>query len=186
MPLIVQSEVRAYLSTGSSAASSTERGNALEDLICYVFGQVPGISVTRRNQKNVFQTEEIDVAFWNDGFPEGFFFLPNIVLVKCYLSARLHKCKNWSQKVGSAQLSWFDAKLRSRGLSFGVLIASQGITGNPGELTAAHSIVAGALREGRRLVVITSEELTRLQDSSQLIYLVKEKLCDLAVNGTVL
>ena len=177
MPLIVQSEVRAYLSTGSSAASSTERGNALEDLICYVFGQVPGISVTRRNQKNVFQTEEIDVAFWNDGFPEGFFFLPNIVLVEC---------KNWSQKVGSAQLSWFDAKLRSRGLSFGVLIASQGITGNPGELTAAHSIVAGALREGRRLVVITSEELTRLQDSSQLIYLVKEKLCDLAVNGTVL
>ena len=177
MPSIVQSEVRAYLSTGSSAASSTERGNALEDLICYVFGQVPGISVTRRNQKNVFQTEEIDVAFWNDGFPEGFFFLPNIVLVEC---------KNWSQKVGSAQLSWFDAKLRSRGLSFGVLIASQGITGNPGELTAAHSIVAGALREGRRLVVITSEELTRLQDSSQLIYLVKEKLCDLAVNGTVL
>lgn len=177
MPLIVQSEVRAYLSTGSSAASSMERGNALEDLICYVFGQVPGISVTRRNQKNVFQTEEIDVAFWNDGFPEGFFFLPNIVLVEC---------KNWSQKVGSAQLSWFDAKLRSRGLSFGVLIASQGITGNPGELTAAHSIVAGALREGRRLVVITSEELTRLQDSSQLIYLVKEKLCDLAVNGTVL
>lgn len=125
---------------------------------------------------NAFHTEKIDVALWNDGHADGFFFLPNIILVEC---------KNWSSRVSSAELSWFDTKLRSRGLSFGVLVAANGITGDAAHITAAHSIVAAALREGRRLVVIRSDELLTLTDSPQLVRLVKEKLCDLAVKGTV-
>ncbi|HED04125.1 MAG TPA: hypothetical protein ENI60_05090, partial [Candidatus Fraserbacteria bacterium] len=160
----------------TTAATTAAQGRALEDLICYVFTQVPGISITRRNEMNTFHTEEIDVALWNDGHADGFFFLPNIILVEC---------KNWLGKVSSAELSWFDTKLRSRGLNFGVLVAANGITGDKANLSAAHSIVAAALREGRRLVVIKSDELLALTDSPQLVRLVKEKLCDLAVNGTV-
>jgi hypothetical protein len=88
-------------------------------------------------------------------------------------------------KTGRAELSWFDTKLRNRGLNFGVLVAANGITGDEADITAAHSIVAAALREGRRLVVIRNDELLVLTDLPQLVRLVKEKLCDLAVKGTI-
>lgn len=64
-------------------------------------------------------------------------------------------------------------------------MAANGIAGDAPDLTAAHSIVAAALREGRRLVVIKSDELLVLTESPQLVRLVKEKLCDLAVKGTI-
>lgn len=177
MPSIAQATMQSFVDAGTNSSTTTEQGRALEDLICYVFGQVPGVSVTRRNEKNAFLTEEIDVALWNDCVVEGFFFLPNIILVEC---------KNWSNRVGSAEISWFDTKLRHRGLNFGVLIAPRGITGDPQDLTAAHSIVAAALREGRRLVVFTTDELLTLDDSDKLVLLVKEKLCDLAVKGALI
>jgi len=176
MPAILRQTVEAYVNAGTSGTTTVAQGRALEDLICYVFVQVPGISITRRNELNAFHTEEIDVALWNDGDADGFFFLPNIILVEC---------KNWSSRVSSAELNWFDSKLRNRGLNFGVLVAARGITGDAADVTAAHSIVAAALREGRRLVLIRSDELLALSHSEQLVRLVKEKLCDLAVKGTV-
>lgn len=176
MAAILQETVQGFVEAGANGATTAEQGRALEDLICYVFSQVPGISITKRNEMNAFQTEEIDVALWNDGHADGLFFLPNIILVEC---------KNWSSSVGSSEVNWFDTKLRNRGLSFGVLVATNGITGNAEDLTAAHSIVAGALREGRRLLVVRTQELLALTDSSELVRLIKEKLCDLAVRGTV-
>ena len=176
MPVILRATLEDYVNAVRNGPTLAAQGRALEDLVCYVFSQVPGISVTRRNELNAFRTEEIDVALWNDAQPDGFFFLPNIILVEC---------KNWSGRVGSTEVSWFDTKLRSRGLSFGVLVATNGITGDEGDLTAAHSIVAAALREGRRLVVIGCDELLALTDSPQLVRLIKEKLCDLAVKGTI-
>ena len=133
--LSVTATVQAYIAVWENGASNAEQGHALEDLICYVFSQVPGISVTRRNELNAFLTEEIDVALWNESPVDGFFFLPNIILVEC---------KNWSTRVTSAELAWFDTKLRNRGLNFGILVAPQGITGNAQEVTAGRSIVAAA------------------------------------------
>ena len=176
MPAILRATIEAYIDIGMNGATTVDQGRALEDLICYVFAQVPGVSITHRNEKNAFRTEEIDVALWNDGPADGFFFLPNIILVEC---------KNWSGKVGSVELNWFDSKLRSRGLSHGVLVAANGITGDSADITAAHSIVASALRDGRRLIVFRNEELLALTDSMRLVHLVKEKLCDLAVKGTL-
>ena len=176
MPLIAQATVQGYIDVGNNAANTAEQGRALEDLVCYVYGLVPGLTITHRNELNAFQTEEIDVALWNDGSPDGFFFLPNIILVEC---------KNWSTKVGSSELNWFDSKLRNRGLSFGIFVATRGITGDAADLTAAHTIIAAALREGRCLILITTTEIATLTDSSQLVHLIKQKLCDLAVRGTV-
>jgi hypothetical protein len=44
-----------FISTGHKAQTTTEKGKTLEELICYVFGLVPGITITRRNTMNVFQ-----------------------------------------------------------------------------------------------------------------------------------
>jgi hypothetical protein len=176
MPAIVEATVEEYLAAGQNGQTTTEQGRALEDLICYVFGLVPGVEITHRNELNAFETEEIDVALWNNGAADGFGFLPNIVLIEC---------KNWSSRVGSNEVNWFDTKLRNRGLTFGILVSPLGITGQAADLTAAHLVVANALREGRRLLIIRTEELRTIGDTVALIKLIKLRLCDLAVKGTV-
>jgi len=176
MALIDQQVVQGFVDAGLNGATTTEKGRALEDLVCYLFGQVPGIAITQRNEMNAFDTEEIDVALWNDKDAMGFPFLPDIVIVEC---------KNWSKAVGSGEVNWFDTKLRNRGLEFGVLVATNGITGNGGDLSAAHKIVADALKEKRRLVVITTAEIQALADTDALVFLLKQKICQLAVMGSL-
>jgi hypothetical protein len=169
--------VRALIDAGRRPDATTAvRGRALEDLVCYVFGQIPGISITRRNAMNEFHTEEIDVALWNDAHPDGLHFLPHIILIES---------KNWSARVSSIEVSWFASKLQSRGLDFGILVTTEGVTGDPRERSRALSIIAGALRDRRRLVVITASELLACNHTGELVHLIKEKLCDLAVSGTV-
>jgi hypothetical protein len=148
MGTIDQRHIEMLLSRGASAQTTKEKGDMLEDLICYLFERIPGIAVSKRNKRNVFDTEEIDVAFFNDRVPGGLPFLPWIILVEC---------KNWSSPVGSDHVSWFYTKICSRGAEFGILFATNGITGNPALLTDAHSIIATALRERRHLIVITIE-----------------------------
>jgi hypothetical protein len=176
MPVIDQAVVAGFLQASAAAQTTTEKGRALEDLICYVFGVVPGIAITRRNQMNVFHTEEVDVALFNDKAPDGLPFLPDLILVEA---------KNWSNNVGSAEVAWFDTKVRHRGLSFGVLLTTLGITGNAQDLTAAHHTIAAALMEQRRLIVITVGELQSLSHTTDLVTVIKTKLCDLALNGTI-
>ncbi len=162
---------------GDTATTTTEKGKALEDLICYVFSKVPGISITRRNHLNAFQTEEVDVAFWNEKHTRGLPFLPSIILVEC---------KNWSAPVGSAEVAWFIQKLRSRGRDYGILVASNGITGKRIEITDSHMQISNALQNGIYVLVLTRRELERLHNTDGLIKTIKEKLCELAVSGTAL
>jgi len=166
-----------YFRQSDDGRTTTRKGRALEDLICYLFAMVPGVSVTTRNSLNTFETEEIDVAFWNEHYRKGFWFLPNIILVEA---------KNWSQRVSSEEVAWFDTKLRNRGLTFGVVVAMNGITGNALDITGAHSTVAAALREQRQIIVISREEIQSITDSSMIVKLFKEKLCELAVTGTIM
>jgi hypothetical protein len=172
VPPIDQIQVQAFVDAGLNAATTAEQGRALEDLICYVLDIVPGITITHRNAMNVFANEEIDVALFN----EGIISLPNIILVEA---------KNWSRRVGSIEVAWFLTKLQSRGLDFGIFITTLGITGNADDLNAAHNTVATALVHKRRLIVITTDEILALTDTDELLRLIKTKLCDLAVKGTI-
>jgi hypothetical protein len=176
MGRITASQVRAILDRCDVASDGSARGRAFEDVICYVFGQVPGVAITRRNSLNAAGSEEIDVAFWNRMHPRGFYFLPRIILVEC---------KNWSQPVGSSEVDWFGSKLRRRGLSFGVLFAANGITGDNAELTAAHDIIRASLAEGCQIVVVTRNEIEQIPTTEALVRLMQEKLCELAVSGSL-
>ncbi len=178
MPILDSPTMQGYLAIAlDQNATTSQRGKALEDLVAYTFSQVPGIAVTHRNEMNVFETEEIDVAIFNDGAPDGFHYLPSVILIEC---------KNWSSAVSSIEVSWFINKLRSRGLDFGILVATNGITGNATELTNSHSLVAAALLERRKLIVLTTAEIVALINTHQLSTLVKRKLCELAIKGSII
>lgn len=161
-------------SAPNNAAGRTQKGRALEILICYLFEKVPGILITQRNQQNAFQTEEIEFAFWNDKLLAGFDFLPNIILVEC---------KNWSEPVDTEAVTYFLAKIQNRGLDFGVLIATNRITGDPNHLTRANFAISAALAHGRRLIIITRTEIETLTTTEEFLKLFKKKLCNLALTG---
>ncbi|MCX5889919.1 MAG: hypothetical protein NTY36_10750, partial [Deltaproteobacteria bacterium] len=149
----------------------------LENLICYLIAKISGISISHRNTLNSFLTEEIDIAFWNERNPKGLYFLPNIFLVEC---------KNWSVPVSSMEVNWFASKLENRGLDHGILFATKGITGHPEELSRAHHIISTHLAKQRRIIVITRIEIEQLSRTEELINLMKRKLCQLAVSGTII
>jgi len=65
---------------------------------------------------------------------------------------------------------------------------SHAITAAPGsatDLRAAHHEISGALMRGIRIIVIVREEIERLSSTESLIYLIKNKLCELTVAGTI-
>jgi hypothetical protein len=146
--------------------TAVERGCALEDLIAVVFAAIPGVEVRARNAKSVFDNEELDLVMANRGASDGPPFPGSYFSVEC---------KNWSRPVGSAEVSWFATKLRRSSQSFGVLVAANGVTGRPGDLTAAHFEAATALTEGQAVVVLTLRELRWLSSGEELADLLTEK-----------
>jgi hypothetical protein len=175
MPPIDRQRIVSYFARGDKADTSFEKGRALEDLIAYLFELVPGMSVTARNTLDIAGAQEIDVAFWNEGHPDGLRLFDYVLLVEC---------KNWSQPVGHEDLAVFADKLRSRGRPLGILVAANGITGDRTLLSRAHQQLSRALAEEREILVLTRQEIEELEDTDQLVILLKRKRALLAVSGT--
>lgn len=169
--------IAAHFDICDNGASNQVKGKAYEDLACYLFETIPGITIALRNQMNAYNNEEIDVAIWNDKETEGLHFLPNIILIEC---------KNWSTPVSSVEVNWFCQKLASRGLDFGILIANNGITGNQADLNAAHNTIAFHQAQKRTVIVISREDIESLTTTEELVHLVKTKMCLLAVSGRII
>jgi hypothetical protein len=176
MPAYSQHIIQQYLQAADNARTCAEKGRAFEDLACYVFGMIPGLEVSHRNQMNTFSTEEIDVAFYNDQVAEGLKALNFLILVEC---------KNWSNPVSSIEVNWFISKIEGRGLDFGILLAANGITGDANEKHCAHDIVSKAVAKSIYMIVFTRAEIEALQTSEALVRTIKRKLCEVAATGTV-
>lgn len=67
----------------------------------------------------------------------------------------------------------------------GIFVAAAGITGDPASLTAAHSVLARALSEGREMLALTRSEIEKLADTEEVVRLLKRKRAQLAVSGTI-
>ena len=162
------------INDSQNISSTYDKGKKFEDLACYLFETIPGITIAKRNAMNQYNTEEVDVSIWNDKYQDGLSFVNNIFLVEC---------KNWSSSVGSADVNWFATKVENRGLDFGVLLATNGISKEEGEIKRAQSILTGYLRKHIRIIVIDKEEILSLVNTDDMIKLIKEKICELVVNG---
>jgi len=168
-----QQQVARLLRLCEDRASRARRGQALEALMCHLLETIPGMRVYARDHRDFAQSQEIDIALWNDRLH----FLPSVILVEC---------KNWNSHVGSVEIRAFEGKLRDRGLPFGILVAPKGIAGNPTELTSAHNVVSGALRDGIRIIVLTRTDIESVISGADLEEIFKTKLCELAVSRTSL
>jgi Restriction endonuclease len=162
----------ALLAAVDAADDAEEKGDTLEELMAFVLGAIPGITLIERNNMTPQGDEEIDIGVWNEqraGALAGFD--PMIIV----------ECKNWSTPAGAPVLTLFAAKLRERRRPFGIFVAASGITGDAGALTAAHHCLATALADGYEIVVITIEELRALRSAKDVVLLLRQKRLQLAL-----
>ena len=134
------------------------KGDALEDLIAYLFELVPGVSDAVRKSRNPGGVGEIDLAFWNDAASDGLRQFDKFILVES---------KNWEARVGYAEIILFKESLESRGASFGIMVAASGVTGDAENRSAAHHALFAMLRSGREIVVLTRAEIEVLESTEE-------------------
>lgn len=152
-------EIARFVAIGKDKTLPTKkRGDALEDLVCYMLGQCSGVKL-RRNSIDRSRSMEIDIAVahrqdgWMSSFPTPF----------------LVECKNWDAPVDSSAVSEFATKLRRRNVAAGLLIAANGITGDPNLQTSAHQHVSGAQQDGQRIIMLTLEQVTSVASTDEFI-----------------
>jgi hypothetical protein len=142
------------------------RGRVLEQLVCHAFSTIPGILPPIRNAIDFAEGGEIDIFFANKGAKSGLWFLPISLLTEC---------KNWRGRVGAEEIRIFVDKLRERGCHAGILVATNGITGDVRSLTAARRHIARALEDNTQILVLTLQELERVKSTTQLVRLLLDK-----------
>ena len=90
----------------------------------------------------------------------------------------LVECKGWKDAVNSEQVSWFLTKIRHRGVRFGILIAANGITGEPEHLSRANFLVSVEMATfGIQMVIVTREEIEKLTSGEDFARLIIHKVC---------
>lgn len=171
-----QVEIIKFINTGKNARTSIEKGQALEHLVCYLIEKIPGVEIYDVDSMNYHLTEEIDIAIWNDQESDGLKSFPIIILIEC---------KNLDGNIPTRDVAYFITKIRNKGLDFGIIIASNGITGSQDDSTRAHFEIPLALREGIRVIIINLDEILRLRNTHDLIRLIKQKVCSLYLKGSI-
>lgn len=150
------------MDASENASHAQAKGEIFERLLKYVFESVPG-TLVRHNSASFFGSEQIDLAVANRG---GFPGLPDKFLVEC---------KNYSDPVDSKAVGYFLYICVSRSAELAVIVASNGLTGDIGELTHAHSLAMTAQVLKCRLVVLTRDDLLGLADEQALVDLLEER-----------
>lgn len=160
-------DLQPHLDAIAAESNSERKGRLLETMIADLFAVIPGLALDGQDVVNSFQSEEIDLIFWNDQHDQGFRFLDCPLVVEC---------KGWSNPIAGREVRYFATELKDKGRRNGIFVALNGITGNEQDLTAAFFHVAAAMIEGVQVLVLTGEELAALQHAEDLISIFRRKL----------
>lgn len=158
-------KIQGFIDKGANKSLSNKvRGDALEDLFCYLLDELPGVR-TRRNAIDRFKSAEIDISVANAKEGRWLQIFPNLFMVEC---------KNWDKPVDSKAVSAFILKLTQRCAELGIIVATNGVTGDQQDLMSAHHAIAMAQQGGRRVLVVTMEQLRKIRTTEDF----EDVLCD--------
>ena len=168
----IQSELTATRGTKESKA----KGQRLEALLARVLCSVRGMTLEDQDVENAYETEEIDLYFWNDRARDGLHFLDCPLIVEC---------KAWSRPVSGRELRTFATLLRDKGRSSGIFVALEGIAGEARQRSAGFFHLASAMAGGQTVLVVTGADLETVDSPADLIRLLRRRMLD-QVRGQVL
>lgn len=168
-------KIAARLVQGDTATTAKDKGDALEDVLQMTFCSLPGVSVLRRNFVDSSGGMEIDLLLYNNVRLSPVSFLPEFVLVEC---------KNWATKVNSATVRDFIGKLRACKLTVGILVAANGITGDPRDQTAANDIIRQAFdSDSIKVLLIKRTDIEAFRSTDQIIVFTQERFGDVILRS---
>ena len=176
MVKISSAKIMNLLNRRESRFQTTKKGKTLEDLVCYLFEEIPGLNLAARNTFDSSKREELDLVFWNKRYRNGLYFLPSIVAIEC---------KNWERAVCGQQVFWFFGKLKNRNINYGILVARNGIAGDDDNMDEAHSVIRNALKNGITIIVITKKEIEKITDTNEIVKLLEDKMRNLMIHVRV-
>ena len=168
MPRFPYQHIARRLAEGDVATTTEEKkGAALEDVVIQSFCKVRGVGLLRRDQTNYAGSSEIDILLYTASHRLGLPFLPDFLIFEC---------KNWAAPVDSATVDSFVGKIRSCRLELGILVAANGITGDPAQRTAANDIIRRAFdRDNIKVLVVTRAEIEALRAIVDVVTLMRDK-----------
>lgn len=162
-PTTIEEFVSRGLDKGLTAKA---RGDALEDLFCYLLEKLPGVTA-KRKVVDRFKSSEVDIIVANIGEARW---------LKTYPTFFLVECKNWDNPVDSQSVLAFSGKLEMRYVELGILVAANGITGDEKDLASAHHIIEMHQSMGRRIVVVTLDSLRKVTTTDDFEVLLRDRL----------
>src|SRR5580692_117192 len=103
VPTTFNSSIRAELSAIQGTHESKLKGQRLEALLARILCSVRGMTLEAQDVESAYETEEIDLYFWNDRARDGLHFLDCPLILEC---------KAWSGPVSGRELRAFATLLR--------------------------------------------------------------------------
>jgi hypothetical protein len=165
--------VRRYLHEAATGSTADAQGKAYEALAVHLFESIPGC-FAERDIISFFGAEQIDVAVGNPRLPDGLPLLPTVLIIEC---------KDWARPVDSKTVGYFINILANRGVEAGVLIAANGVTGDPEELSRAHALGISALARGIKVLILTTAEIENLTCTADLTELLNRRYLRAITSG---
>jgi Restriction endonuclease len=163
--------IHAMLSAAAKEPVADTRGKLLESVAEYVFKEV-GCPV-RTNLTSPLGAQQIDLAVAHLGALGP---VPTFFLVEC---------KYWESPVDSAAVGYFLNTCKDRKVQLGVIISKHGITGDPREASAAHSLAFGASATGVNLVVLRESDLIAVTSDGDFVEMLVMAWMEAAATGGV-
>lgn len=148
----------------ASTAKGLEKGKALEHLTREVFKTIEGLKEIGVNPR--LRAEELDLVLQND-LTIGFWrFAGSPILIEC---------KNWSEKVGSKEISVLFDKLQSLGpdVKTAILVAPNGVTGD--KKSDAFLKIREKRQQGRYIVVLDRDDLEMIANGTHAAAVLERK-----------
>ncbi|MDD1498791.1 hypothetical protein PVA19_10245 [Agrobacterium sp. CNPSo 3708] len=155
---------------GALGCRAQEKGQRLERLIQTIFSEIPGLEFDTADHRNFYQTEEIDLLFWNDRERDGVHFLDCPLIIECKSSAT---------PVSGRDVRYFANTLSDKGRSSGILVALAGVAGDDERVTAGIFHITAALLTRVSVLVVTREDLLSWRSASDIVHTLKRGLLSL-------
>lgn len=164
-------EIAKRIADAKATTVADTRGKKFEDLAAYLF-EAAGCPV-RRNLITPLGSQQIDLAVAHLGALGP---VPNFFLVEC---------KYWEKSVDSAAVGYFLKTCEDRRVPLGIIVSRNGITGDPTDATAAHSVAFASHCRGVNLVVLEEADLMTISSDADFINMLVRAWMQAAATGAV-
>jgi hypothetical protein len=160
------STLRARIDKLDGRSAGNPRGRALEQIVCEMFGSLPGVEIGERNILAGSGEAELDILLANTQREDGLPVFGRDVLIEC---------KSSDDPLDSRGVNHFVSQVQRRNLPWSVIVSLSGITGDRDDWTRAQLEIARAAETRNGIMVFTRDELREIRSVEHFAVVIEQK-----------